>query len=205
MRRYTTPTGSLVGMMSPNGQYLLVQTTPDRLFRVMDAATGADRHTFHSINNLSPVQFHAFSPDSQTFFTGGNVVSALWDLRSGEQLHEMIGPKDLILTSFFSHDGRSVITSSFDKTVRIWNVETGLEVRRLALPFTPQNANFSADDATILVLDDDGKYTFLTQRLTRLSATSARICCVISRRTSASSTKLWAIRRPVLIDLRSGN
>ena len=93
VRRYTTPTGSLVGMMSPNGQYLLVQTTPDRLFRVLDAATGAELHTFHSINNLSPVQFHAFSPDSQTFFTGGNVVSALWDLRSGEQLHEMIGPK----------------------------------------------------------------------------------------------------------------
>ncbi|MBK8022379.1 MAG: protein kinase [Chloroflexi bacterium] len=160
VRRYPTPSGVVAAMLSPNGQYLLAQTTPDRLFRVIDAVTGEELHTFHIVNSFSVGHFNAFSPDSQTFFTGGNVVSALWDLRSGELLHELIGHQDIVFSSAFSHDGDWLVTSSFDKTVRLWNVETGQEIRRITLPFTPQYTNFTADAATIILLGDDGKVHF---------------------------------------------
>jgi WD40 repeat protein len=160
IRRYTTPSAALVGMMSPDSHYVVTQTTLDRLFRVFDALTGEELHTFHSVNNYSFGHFHAFSPDSKVLFTGGNVVSAFWNLDSGEQIHEIIGHRDFVLSSRFSHDGRLVVTSSPDKTVRLWDVETGHEVRRLTLPFSPLSADFMRDDKALVVLGDDGKNHF---------------------------------------------
>ena len=62
--------------------------------------------------------------------------------------------------------------------MRIWDVETGQEIRRLALPFVPQNANFSADDATILVLGEDGKIRFFD---TSVDAAIDAVCAHLLR------------------------
>jgi WD40 repeat protein len=160
VRHYPTPAGAVVGMMSPDGRYVVTQTTFDRLFRVLDAVGGQELYTFQSLNNYSFGHFHAFSPDSKLFFTGGNVISAFWNLDSGEQIHEIIGHRDFVLSSYFSHDGRLLVTSSADQTVRLWDVETGHEVRRLTLPFSPLSAEFMRDDKMLVVLGDDGKIHF---------------------------------------------
>jgi WD40 repeat protein len=41
------------------------------------------------------------------------------------------GHSDVVHSVAFSQDGRRVVSGSFDKTVRIWNVETGEEERKL--------------------------------------------------------------------------
>ncbi|ETO14838.1 hypothetical protein RFI_22528 [Reticulomyxa filosa] len=51
----------------------------------------------------------------------------------------------------FSPDMTKIVSSSFDKTIRIWEVESGKEIQKLELhPYWVKNAQFSPDGAMIV-------------------------------------------------------
>lgn len=69
----------------------------------------------------------ALSPD-------GTVIAAalqngapihLFDAVEGRKLRELAGHSDLISDLTFSPDGKSLVTGSYDKSVRVWDVATG--------------------------------------------------------------------------------
>ena len=43
----------------------------------------------------------------------------------------MIGHTDKVLSVAFSHDSLFIASGSQDKTIRIWNIETGLQLMSL--------------------------------------------------------------------------
>ena len=80
-----------------------------------------------------------------------------------KELRTIKGHSDCIYAVAFSPDGKSVATSSYDKLIKLWNVETGQEIRTLkdhidavyALAFTPDGKRLisGAADRTVKVWD----------------------------------------------------
>src|SRR5262249_48926707 len=64
----------------------------------------------------------------QTFENG--FVRNLW-LRHAFPLKRLVGHTGRILSVAFSPDGKRIVTGSWDNTARVWDAETGTELRAL--------------------------------------------------------------------------
>jgi WD40 repeat protein len=51
----------------------------------------------------------------------------VWDVATGEEKAKLEGHSDGVLSVAFSPDGKTVVSGSEDKTIRVWNVATGEE------------------------------------------------------------------------------
>jgi RNA polymerase sigma factor (sigma-70 family) len=89
----------------------------------------------------------AFSPDGTLLACGPiytNVVQ-VWHRASGRLLLECSGHQGTIMQLRFTSDGRTLISSSLDKTLRVWDAATGKQRFQLATPWPGQFA-VSADN-----------------------------------------------------------
>jgi eukaryotic-like serine/threonine-protein kinase len=142
-------------VFSPDGRTVLTGAT-DGSVRFWDAATGADRATFHV--REEPIMAAAFSPDGRTACTGGGGKSAhLWDVAAGQPLGRILPHPDAVLAVAFSPDGRTLLTGSTDGTARLWDVSTGKSLG-LLLPHEGRiwTVAFSRDGRTALTASEDG-------------------------------------------------
>ncbi|MBM3465175.1 MAG: hypothetical protein FJX76_24015 [Armatimonadetes bacterium] len=84
----------------------------------------------------------AFSPDGLFVATASEDDTAkVWDVQSGRVQGTLIGHADVqdgipyaanVTGVAFTPDGRRVLTSSWDQTVRVWDIGTGREVAKLS-------------------------------------------------------------------------
>jgi WD40 repeat protein len=163
VQRFTAPLGAQGVILSPDQRLIATYTIADYQARVFDVTTGQELYVFPMENNFASAL--AFSPDNKVLFTGGNAINSLWDLQSGRQLHEIVGPRDVTLSGAFSHDGRYLVTANGDDTVRIWDRETGQELRRMTLPFETGFVSFSNNDNFLFIHGGDGKLHILDTRV----------------------------------------
>jgi WD40 repeat protein len=137
--------------------------------RLWDAATGKE---LARLAYEGPVTAGAFSPDGTKIVTASSGhfpprgVAPLWDAATGKVLATLVhdGPvskltgKELIRLNeqatidrvAFSPDGAKILTTSFDKTARLWDAATGKELARLAHDMRVTAAAFSPDGAKIV-------------------------------------------------------
>jgi WD40 repeat protein/serine/threonine protein kinase len=112
---------------SPNGERVL-SASLDGGARLWDVEANAELITLFSGERLS---LPALSPDGERAVIVGGRVSAVWDLRTGDRLGELVGHTGPVLAVAFSPDGRRAVTASRDKTARIWDVENARLVKTL--------------------------------------------------------------------------
>jgi WD40 repeat protein len=104
------------GTFSPNGTWVLTGGR-ENTARVWDVATGREVHRFSGGGGT-------FSPDGT--LAGRRFV----DSAKGTLTLRFTGYTETISSVALSPDGKQVLTSSSDNTVRVWDVATGREVRR---------------------------------------------------------------------------
>lgn len=89
--------------------------------------------------------------------SSGEVAVAILDLENNKELEDLKGHTTTITKVLFSHDGKTIASSSWDKTIRLWNIATGKELFILqghsdgVTDFT-----FSNDDKLIASVSRDG-------------------------------------------------
>jgi len=138
---------------SPDGKRLLTEGK-DFTAKLWDTADGRLVASFplhpYSDFGMAPISASSFSPDSRRVVTLRNEyrkpAAQIWDARTGAPVRTLSGHRDTVFSASFSSDGKRVITSSKDYSVRIWSAETGQTIRELRIPHEqgPGGAVYSA-------------------------------------------------------------
>jgi WD40 repeat protein len=78
-------------------------------------------------NDSDDVEAIAMSPDGSTLISGGSDKTIkVWNLASGKLQRTLTGYKSFSTCLALSLDGKTLLSSSWDKeTVKVWNFETG--------------------------------------------------------------------------------
>jgi WD40 repeat protein len=157
------------GGIDPNNQ------TSDCAVRLWDVATGRQLRQLRGHTTF--VNCVAFSPDGRLALSGsGDIYNRdntvrLWDVDSGKELRRFQGHVDAVRSVAFSPDGSQALTASgsaltapggkftpgTDNTVRLWDVQTGKEVRcfrgHTAMVY---RAVFAPSGSQVLSCSEDG-------------------------------------------------
>ncbi len=120
---------------SPDGT-TIVSGGEDCTVRLWDVATGKCLAEWEA--HTGWVRFVAFSPDGRSIATASYDRSMkIWDVtkipdfskKSGifapTCLHTLIGHQQAVSSIAFSPDGRQLVSSSFDKTIKVWDTNSG--------------------------------------------------------------------------------
>ena len=100
-----------------------------------------------------------FTPDDTGVIIGmGNNNAALYDVASGNLIRTYAGHSGTVIALDITRDGRFLVTGAEDSTVRVWNIETGEQLRRITM--MDEVASLLVNDAgtQALVGLDNGSY-----------------------------------------------
>ncbi len=147
---------------SPDGK-LLASGSRDSTCKIWDIASGSEIRTLTKSVDIFSVDFN---PDGSILASAGRDGIKLWDVKSGVKIsHDtsLIGHKDVILDLMFSPNGRMLASGSKDKTIKLWDVDSGDLIRTLighewgvyCLSFSPDGSNIASGglDKTIRIWD----------------------------------------------------
>jgi WD40 repeat protein/transcriptional regulator with XRE-family HTH domain len=129
----------MFSVFSPDGRYILAGNSNGTAW-LWDTNTG------ETIQHFSNHEFWlfdiAYSPDGKYAVFSGFIYLAnhldlitdysakLWDIETGQELRQFSSYDDFLTSVAFSPDGKTIVTTSPDKTARLWDVESGDEIRR---------------------------------------------------------------------------
>jgi WD40 repeat protein/uncharacterized caspase-like protein len=92
----------------------------------------------------------AYSSNGRYVATGGFAQVSIWDSSDGKLLRRIPMDAYTVNTIAFSPDSKLLLTGSNDWTARLWNVESGKELRRFDHQFWIGEAIFSPDGHFVL-------------------------------------------------------
>src|SRR5260370_41706567 len=118
-----------------------------------------------SINSI------AFSPDSKFIVTGSSDKTVrIWDVARRKEMHVLRGHQAPVGPVAISPDGRIVVSASYNplgaqgpdgRSVRLWDVNTGKELRRLERDKSVYTVTWSPDGRLIATAGGGNASEFL--------------------------------------------
>lgn len=140
---------------------LRVAWSPDGVQLAVSSRTGIyfyDSTKFEllrSINLNTPITIIDFSPNGQIIASGTPLhgIIQLWDPISGVEIRSLNGHSSDIRDIKFSPNGQILVSTSFDGTVLIWDINSGTEVQRI--PISSSTIDFSPDGLIFATSDND--------------------------------------------------
>ena len=109
---------------SSDNKYVLT-VSEDQIY-VWDLKTGEKRKSIRS--EFDWFDNAIFSSDNKKIVSAAKNKLQVWDIKIGKELRnvDLVGHSSFITNIIFSHDGKTVVSCSNDKTVRTWDVNTGI-------------------------------------------------------------------------------
>ena len=159
VKELNTSDNVLTVAFSPNGQWLASGGTENYLVHLWRTSTPEKEFTMH-VNQWVPSL--VFSPDSRWLATPSQYDAVLWDLNKPDPSKDPMtlpGHRNTIADLAFSPDGTWFASSSYDNTVRLWNMRDrtpsavlrGHEapISKLAFSHDGRRLASASDDATV--------------------------------------------------------
>ena len=103
------------------------------------------------------VQGIKYSPDGTTLAVASYIGIWIYDAQTGEELNLITGHTGWVHSVAFNHDGTTIVSGSWDRTIRLWNAKTGKHIRTLSEHTdSVHSVSFSPDGNTIASASFDG-------------------------------------------------
>jgi WD40 repeat protein len=135
---------------SPDGQRLA--SADGAYVRVWNVETGSAEVT---VKGTCPV----FLPDGRRIACGAWLTRNQWgvklfDISSGDELAVMPGHSKTVKSIDLSHDGKRIVSTGFDRTIKVWKIETGEELVSASYKKAGNDfyVRFSPDDKLLVTL-----------------------------------------------------
>lgn len=137
-------------------EYQAMQTLQAQLRLLTQAA--AERLKDGDIAYARSLILEVLRYESATSRADAAAVNVFQEIRATDPALAILSGHDGgVARSAYSPDGTRIVTASFDKTVRIWDARTGIELRVLSGHTRPvQSAAYSADGTRIVTAAADG-------------------------------------------------
>jgi WD40 repeat protein len=141
---------------SPDGKFALT-IGEDNIACIWDVDSGLLQYSLEIDYSLGKDAV-IFFPDSKFLLhtVNNNVagIVTICEIISGKPIQKLKGHTKSVTSVCLSSDGKKVITGSFDKTIRIWDVATGQELQKFVdNEYQSILAFFSPDNKLFLVQD----------------------------------------------------
>lgn len=194
------------GVLDSQGRF---RNGDDHVLRLYHAETGDVVRRM--VGHTAPIWCVAFSPDNRQLVSGsgGWIIEEgefvlrnqrpipfgfdliLWDVKTGKKVRAFDGHQNWVRGIAFTPGGESIVSASWDNSIRLWDVATGEERRRLRGHDARINSvDISPDGKWIVSGDSDGTiivWEFATgKEVRRLDGHSERVWSV-----SFSSNGRW--------------
>jgi len=149
IRRFEGHTGGVNSVaFSPDGRTAL-SGSDDTILILWDVTTSEVIRRFEG--HAGGVTCVAFSPDGQTALSGSDDTALiLWDIANGEALRRFEGHINKVTGVVFNLDGRTMLSTG-DHTLRLWDLETGEEIRQQHFGGMPELFAISPDGRTAIL------------------------------------------------------
>ena len=128
-------------------------------YSVIEWEVASGRPIQRLIGHDAAVNAVVYLPDSRAASASDDGTVAVWSLGNGARIHSLQGHAAKVTTIAASPDGASIASGGWDGTVRLWNVETGVEQRTLRPQANVNAVAFSPDGRTVVSAGADGKLT----------------------------------------------
>ena len=149
--------------LSPDGSQALAATAANGKVQIWDLTTGDETTTndgaaWMEFGDRAGILWAArFAPQGDQVLTIGGNDARLWDVETREPVVRF-SPHGAVAAADISPDGKLLVTGSWDRSAKIWDIATGKAVRKLdgLHQGYVNSVEFSPDGQTILTASDDG-------------------------------------------------
>ena len=134
---------------SPDGERLAAGAKLSRAVHIFDGKTFEPVQTLRGHRDM--IISAAYSPDGKILASGGNEGEiTFWNAYTGKRLKKLEGHESGVISLSFSSDSKTLLSRSYrNKTMRLWDVQTGKLIRRIQDPEGSSSAAYSPDGTTI--------------------------------------------------------
>ena len=204
-RTLKTPSQPIRGLAFGGERPGLAAVGEDDNVQVWDAATGDLLKTIILADHPKSVSCLAFSPDGKSIVIGESFTKTaiftarveLVDVAAGQEVRTLATHHWEVESLSFSADGKWLVSSNWDRKVRVLEFPSGNQVREFESPAKPRCAAISPDAKVVAAGDTDGTIMLWDREegkeLRRLSAEGGEITSVCftsdGRRVASSDTR----------------
>jgi WD40 repeat protein len=131
----------------------LVTASNDHTVRVWDARDGKE---LVRLPHEGAIWTARFSPNGEQVVTAGQDGARIWDTRAPLLVGTLEGHAGIVTSASYSDDGLFVVTTSYDKTARLWDARTQRHLMTFVHPDRLVDARFAHDGVHLLTERVDG-------------------------------------------------